>query len=147
MATTNSGLPVSEGSLSAKPFPPPGIARGLAPYITPTEAGTLPFYFRVPGNANAIVPNGGGAEGDVAFWWKTGSGSLENVVYAGLRRRLNPGEPSDNDHDDMIVRITALPIPEPGTGALLLLGLAGSGAAARRRSSARVQRSARRHQG
>jgi hypothetical protein len=135
VATTNSGTPVREGSLTATPFPPPGITRGLAPYTAFADAGAVPFYFRVPGNDDAIVPNGGGAEGDIAFWWKTDSGALENVVYLLLDDSggFNPGEPSDNDHDDMIVRLTALPVPEPGSGVLVLLGLVGCAADSRRR--------------
>jgi hypothetical protein len=127
VVATNSGLPVKEGSLAATPYPPPGISRDLAPYTALAEAGTLPFYFRVPGNENAIVPNGGGPEGDIAFWWRTSSGALDNVVYALLDDSggFNPGEPSDNDHDDMIVRLTALPVPEPDSATLVLLGLGG----------------------
>jgi hypothetical protein len=134
VTTTNSGNPVNEGSRSATPFPPPDITRGLAPWTTLVDAGTLPFYFRVPGNENAIVPNGGGPEGDIAFWWKTDSGALENVVYVMLDDSggFNPGEPSDNDHDDMIVRLTAQPVPEPGSGVLALLGLGGLRLATRR---------------
>jgi hypothetical protein len=98
VVATNSGTPVSEGSRSATPFPPPGITRDLAPYTAFADAGALPFYL--------LLDDSGG---------------------------FNPGEPSDNDHDDMVVRLTALPVPEPGSGMLVLLGLVGCAADWRRR--------------
>ena len=53
---------------------------------------------------------------------------------------FNPGDPSDNDHDDMVVRLTALPVPEPAAGALTLLGLLGLATRARRlRGEGRVR--------
>jgi hypothetical protein len=135
VVATNSGLPVKEGAMSAASYPPPGITRGLAPYEAVVDMGTVPFYFRVPANANAIVPNGGSQSGmgDIAFWWK-GPGALQDVVYVLLDDSggFNPGDPSDNDHDDMVVRLTALPIPEPAEGALTLLGLLGLAIRARR---------------
>lgn len=139
---TNSGTPVKEGSFSATPFPPPGITRDLAPYEAVVDAGTVPYYFRVPGNGNALVANGDtNAMGDIALWW--GSGPLANVVYVLLDDSggFNPGEPSDNDHDDMVVRLTALPVPEPGSGMLVLLGLVGCAAGRRGRTGSAAKRS------
>jgi hypothetical protein len=128
VATTNTPPPFIEGQTAATPFPPPGIARGLAPYLSPMlGAGAVPFYFRVPGNGNAIVENGHvatiDAPNDVGFWWP--GDTLGNVVYVLLDDGggVTPGQPSDNDHDDMIMRFTVSEIPEPATLAMLLAGL------------------------
>ncbi len=141
IATTNTPTPpFIEGQTAATPFPPPGIARGLAPYLSPmVGAGAVPFYFRVPDNADAIVENGHvatiDAPNDVGFWWP--SDALGNVVYVLLDDGggVTPGEPSDNDHDDMIMRLTVSAVPEPGTLAMLMAGLGllagGRGATAR----------------
>ena len=135
VVATNSGTPVKEGAMAASAYPPPGITRNLAPYDVLVDAGTLPFYFRVPGNNNAIVPNGGSQTGmgDIAFWSKIGAG--QDVVYVLLDDSggFNPGEPSDNDHDDMVVRLSVQPVPEPGAGTLVLLGVGGLALATRGR--------------
>jgi hypothetical protein len=131
VATTNVAPPFIEGQTAADSLPPPGIARGLAPYLSPMiGAGTVPFYFRVPDDGDAIVENGhvatAEAPADVGFWWPSGPRSLGSEVYVLLDDGggVTPGEPSDNDHDDMIVRLTVSAIPEPGTLAMLMTGLA-----------------------
>jgi hypothetical protein len=127
IATTNGGLPVGEGQTSGSAFPPAGIVRGLAPYTAFVESGFLAFHFAVPGNQGAVVANGDprGTEGrpSIGLWWP---GGLGNVVYVLLDDGggVNPMDPTDRDHDGMIVRLTLEPIPEPGTGALVAAGVA-----------------------
>ncbi len=130
VATTNTPPPFIEGQTAAIPFPPPGIVRGLAPYLSPmVGAGTLPFFFRVPSNGDAIVENGHqatvDAPNDVGFWWRSETGGLGNEVYVLLDDGggVTPGAPSDNDHDDMIMRLTVSAVPEPTTLTMLMAGL------------------------
>jgi hypothetical protein len=143
IATTNTGLPIIEGQTSALPFPTPAIPRGLAPYETEIAEGIVPFHFRVPGNSGAVVGNGDapGPDGSpfIAIWWPAGSGPLADVAYVLLDDGggFNPGDPSDRDHDDMILRLTVRAIPEPGTwqtvaGGLTVLGALRRGTSARR---------------
>jgi hypothetical protein len=135
VATTNAGLPIIEGQTASLPFPPPGIVRGLAPFSTaPLDAGIVPFHFVVPGNADALVANGDppGLEGlpSIAIWWPTQIGALGDTAYLLLDDGggFNPGEPSDRDHDDMILRLTVRAVPEPGTCEMLVAGFALLGA-------------------
>ena len=139
VATTHSSF--IEGQRAESPFPPPGIVRDLAPYTTAPmaiAAGIVPFHFRIPGNADAVVANGDAGpdgSGGLAFWWRTDTGALGDVVYVLLDDGggFNPGEPSDNDHDDMIVRLTVAPIPEPATSGMVVAVLGLLGVARRRR--------------
>jgi hypothetical protein len=144
VARANGGTPVTEGQTAALPFPPPGIVRDVAPFFTRLDAGTLLFHFRVPGNGGAVVANGDprGGEGmpSIAIWWP---GPLGDAVYVLLDDGggFNPGDPTDRDHDDMILRLTVRAVPEPGTFAMVGGGTALLGALARGRRRHATQRS------
>ncbi len=58
------------------------------------------------------------------------------VLKAGLYIVLDDGGAGpDDNHDDLVFRISATPVPEPGTLLLMGLGVAAVGAGARRRRS------------
>jgi hypothetical protein len=139
IAATAVAPTILEGQTAALPFPPPDVPRGLAPHATTLDAGVVPFHFRVGDEAASVVANGdppNPSGPDFAFWWPDSAGALGDTVYVLLDDGggLNPGDPSDNDHDDMIVRLTVRPIPEPGTCVLVSVGLGVLGAVRPRRA-------------
>jgi len=118
------------GAINTVPSPVPG-APGAAlatysSYPTAVGPGTVPFYFNISA-LNHQVPNGHedptGTEDDLGFWFGTGPGGLlteGSVVYVLLD---DSGGGEDNDHDDMVVRLTVTAVPEPSTWALVAAGL------------------------
>ncbi|MDX1590200.1 MAG: PEP-CTERM sorting domain-containing protein [Oleiphilaceae bacterium] len=96
-------------------------------------AGPLDFFFRSQGHVSTIdihnEDNDASEVPNFQTFWEAGSNSL--IVALD-----DFGAGPDDNHDDMIIRITASKVPEPGTMALLGLGLAAMGVSLRRRQSA-----------
>ena len=133
VTSTGPGAPNPVGNLTT----PTSITQASVPQVLFVGAATarLPFYFlaNVVGGSGNVVENGHTGTNitdDLAFWWTpNANGALGNQVYLLLD---DGGGGLDNDHDDMIIRLTA-EVPEPSTYMLLLAGLGLLGFAARRR--------------
>jgi len=129
---TGGTLVASTGPGSINPVPSPVLPAPGAAIVTyssfPTVygPGAVPFYFDITATGRT-VPNGHedptGTEDDLGFWIMTGLSGLATegpVVYLLLD---DGGGGGDNDHDDMIMRLTVVALPEPGTWTLVLAGL------------------------
>jgi hypothetical protein len=106
-------------------------------------AGALPFRFK-DNNDNTTVSNGGNAptsaqgsyvifgtraqNGDWTALTSYGGGSFDLIIG------FNDGAKVDADYDDHVLGLSLAPVPEPGTYAMMLAGLAAMGFIARRRS-------------
>jgi hypothetical protein len=95
------------------------------------SAGDLAGLLNFSNSGNAV----GATVGDDGFGIFLGandvSGLLTNVFYLGYDDEISN---VDDNHDDMIIRVTVSPaIPEPGTWAMMLLGFGAVGYAMRRR--------------
>ena len=137
IATTGPGAP----ALVPNPVPPnPG-----APLSTTSRtgflSGVMPFYFGITDPAAGapvprVVENGhneGTVTDDIGFWFgRNADGSLQTSGKSVWVLLDDGGGGQDNDHDDMVIRLTA-EIPEPSTYMLLLAGLGLLGFMARRR--------------
>lgn len=117
--STGGSLPNLVGQTAASPVPPVALATSNVPGIVAAVA--LPFSFFV-NQTGSNKPNG---SSDIAYWpLPVGAGlagetkRFGTVVYA----LLDDGK-TDNDYDDMIVRLTVTEVPEPTTLALLAAGI------------------------
>ena len=61
-------------------------------------------------------------------------GYNSQVLYIGYDDVPNPTAAHDDNHDDIIIRATIVPVPEPTTWALMVAGIAAVGVSMRRRS-------------
>lgn len=87
----------------------------------------------------ASPANANGGSGGFAVFVADGNTTSVNssVIYFGYDDIPDtvPGNPlSDDNHDDIIIRATVLPVPEPTTWALMVAGIAAVGVSMRRRS-------------
>lgn len=116
---TGPAFPNPVGQTAAAPFPPAALDVWRVPGLV--AAGGLPFSFFVSqGDRND--PNG---SFDIGYWpLPVGAGEagetrrFGTVVYA----LLDDGT-TDDDYDDMLVRLTVVEVPEPTTLALAATGV------------------------
>ena len=80
-------------------------------------------------SANAL----GGSAGFTVFLDSSG-GYNSQVIYFGYDDVPMPVNGTDDNHDDIIIRATIVPVPEPTTWALMVAGIAAVGFSMRRRS-------------
>lgn len=92
------------------------------------DAGLVPFKFRTGDPAGPAATNGHSTDfyDSIALYQ-----AAPNTVYA----LFNDGARVDKDYDDMVVRMEVAPVPLPAAAWLLLGGIAGLGAVARRRAA------------
>jgi hypothetical protein len=126
----------------------PDLSTPLASATVGPDTGTflIPFSFTVNSGAGSVT-NGANPDDSAGlaigpnffascnpFGTAAGSGGTScSSIYIFLD---DGGAGSDDNHDDMLVRITASQIPEPSTWLLLGAGLMGLGALGRRRERA-----------
>ena len=109
---------------------------GAAAFSAGSLAGLLTFTSSGPGAVSGIGSDGFGiflSRGQV-------SGAAVSTFYLGYDDQLNN---IDDNHDDMIIRVSVLPpVPEPATWMTMLLGFAAVGVGMRRRKRALVRQAA-----
>lgn len=96
-------------------------------------AGLFLASFSSDGSDAASASAIGGSPGFSVFVDENG-GYNSGVLYFGyddVPKVINGG---DDNHDDLIIRATIVPVPEPATWALMLAGVAAVGVSMRRRS-------------
>jgi len=116
--TTGPASPNPVGQTAATPMPPTALDVWAVPGVVPAGGGALPFFFR----HTRQEPNG---SSNIGFWPLPVGGGLGGeakqfgtVVYA----LLDDGK-TDNDYDDMIVRLTVVEVSEPTMVALAVTGV------------------------
>ena len=109
---------------------------GAAAFSAGSLAGLLTFTSSGPGAVSGIGSDGFGiflSRGQV-------SGAAVSTFYLGYDDQLKN---IDDNHDDMIIRVSVLPpVPEPATWMTMLLGFAAVGVGMRRRKRALVRQAA-----
>ena len=114
------------GLLNENSFGSP-IFLGSAAYTAGSLAGLLTFTSSGPGAVAGIGADGFG----IFLGANQTSGSAVSTFYLGYDDQITN---IDDNHDDMIIRVTVLPpVPEPATWMTMLLGFAAVGVGMRRR--------------
>lgn len=109
--TTGPSSPLTTGQTAATPFPPAALATYVVPGVV--SAGTLPFSFFIT-EFSKVVPNDGSTL-DIGIWPLPGDVSGSPINFGStIYLMLDDENAVDSDHDDMIVRMTVTPVPEPG---------------------------------
>lgn len=109
---------------------------GAAAFSAGSLAGLLTFTSSGPGAVSGVGSDGFGiflSRGQV-------SGAAVSTFYLGYDDQITN---IDDNHDDMIIRVSVLPpVPEPATWMTMLLGFAAVGVGMRRRKRALVRQAA-----
>lgn len=93
-------------------------------------AGPLPFEFLVTNTSTTITNTAAGNVGGAVATFFTHWDGVSDWILIALD---DSGAGPDDNHDDMIIKVTASKVPEPSTLGLLALGILGTGLAARKR--------------
>lgn len=128
--TTGPSSPLVVGQTAATPFPPVALATYVVPGVV--SGGTLPLSFFIT-ETTKNVPNDG-SNLDIAVW-PLPTPPVGNPADFGssIYLMLDDEAIVDADHDDMIVRMSVSPIPEPGALLLAVFGAGGVALSLRRR--------------
>ena len=139
-----SGTPTSL-TFSGNSFNPAGVLaeEGISSFVVNAALGTLGFEFRSVGvPAPSSVANGTNPDGSVApgkdlpnFFASFGDGVTTSGDTLYLFFDDKPGVVTDDNHDDLVIKVQVVPLP---AAAWLLLGVSGALVAAKRRSNRRA---------